>query len=54
MSNFERYVCAWGPDAPVSVGNAGLKMIRILMTIEDPNNRLTTGQTFEYIIKLQQ
>ena len=36
----------WGPTDPKP------KMIRILMTIDDPNGKLTDGQTFEYVFTL--
>jgi hypothetical protein len=28
------------------------KMLRFTVTVDDPNGRLTEGQTFEYVINL--
>ncbi len=38
------YPVAWGPTDSFRP-----KLIRITMTLEDPNNRLTDGQTYEYV-----
>lgn len=46
-----RYLCAWGPDTAA----AGLplpKMLRITMALDDPQGRLASGPTFEYVIQL--
>jgi hypothetical protein len=40
------YTCAWGPD------DIRPRMIRITMMVEDPDNRLPVGQTFEYVFTL--
>lgn len=45
-----RYTAAWGPDVPATVPMP--KLIRIIMTLEDPTGRLAEGQTFEYIYAL--
>ncbi len=45
------YLCAWGPDTD-AVGCPLPKMIRIILTIEDPNGRLAEGKTFEYVFQL--
>ena len=47
-----RYYAAWGPEhlAPGSLTRP--KMLRITMTVDDPNGRITEGQTYEYIIEL--
>jgi hypothetical protein len=40
------YTCAFGPT------DAKPKMIRILMTIDDPNGKLPEGQTYEFVFTL--
>lgn len=40
------YCCAWGPS------DRKPKMIRILMTLDDPASKLPEGQTFEYVFTL--
>ena len=46
MGTLDSYTCAFGPNDPKP------KMIRILLTIDDPNGKLTDGQTFEYVFTL--
>jgi prepilin-type N-terminal cleavage/methylation domain-containing protein len=46
-----RYICAWGPDTQAA-GWPMPKLIRITLTLDDPTGRMTTGQTYEYIIEL--
>jgi prepilin-type N-terminal cleavage/methylation domain-containing protein len=41
------YQCAWGPYDTVRP-----QMIRIILTLDDPNSRFAEGQTFEYVYKL--
>lgn len=43
------YTCAWGPDPSI---DRMPKMIRITLTIDDPNGKLTEGKTFEYVFSL--
>lgn len=45
------YLCAWGPDTEAS-GCPWPKMIRIVLTLEDPSGRLPDGKTFEYVYQL--
>jgi hypothetical protein len=40
------YTCVWGPGQPRP------KMIRIIVTLEDPENRLGVGQTYEYVFEV--
>jgi hypothetical protein len=40
------YTCAWGPSDPKP------KMIRLILTIDDPLGRTPSGQTFEYVFTL--
>lgn len=47
-----RYYAAWGPSDLRKGSLTKPKMIRITMTVDDPNGRLTEGQTFEYVIDL--
>ena len=48
-----RYYAAWGPNDLAKGSPTRPKMIRITMTVDDPNGRMTEGQTFEYVIDLQ-
>lgn len=41
------YTAAWGPN-----DTNRPKMLRIIATVDDPNGRLSDGQTFEYVINL--
>lgn len=43
----DTYLCAWGPDDIVRP-----KMIRITVTLDDLNGRLSEGQTYEYVVQL--
>jgi hypothetical protein len=43
----EYYLCAWGPNDPKPA------MFRITIVLEDPNGRLSQGQTFEFVFKVQ-
>jgi hypothetical protein len=47
-----RYYAAWGPNDLRKGSPTRPKMLRITMTVDDPNGRLTEGQTFEYVIDL--
>jgi prepilin-type N-terminal cleavage/methylation domain-containing protein len=47
-----RYYAAWGPSDLAAGSLARPKMIRITMTVDDPNGRMSEGQTYEYIINL--
>jgi hypothetical protein len=47
----EHYTAVWGPDTD-ALGIKRPKMIRIIATVDDPNGRLSDGQTFEYVINL--
>lgn len=47
-----RYVCAWGPYEMAKSSTERPLMFRITMTVEDANNRLSEGQTYEYVFKL--
>jgi hypothetical protein len=47
VSKGEYYTAAWGPN-----DTNRPKMIRIIATVDDPNGRLSDGQTFEYGINL--
>ncbi|HEX5243955.1 MAG TPA: hypothetical protein VFW23_11890, partial [Tepidisphaeraceae bacterium] len=55
------YTCAWGPYAPTKPP-AGMtnwpvyglpKLLRITVVFDDPNGRLGTEQSYEYIIDLR-
>jgi hypothetical protein len=50
------YVCAWGGESALSSLAPGVsprpKLLRITCTIRDPNGRLADGQSFEYIVNL--
>jgi hypothetical protein len=48
MQPTEFYQCAWGPYEM----NMRPTMIRITVTLDDPNSRLAEGQTFQYVFKL--
>jgi prepilin-type N-terminal cleavage/methylation domain-containing protein len=43
------YVAAWGPDTG---DQPRPKMIRIVVTIDDPDGRIAEGQTFEYVYRV--
>jgi hypothetical protein len=47
-----RYYAAWGPLEMASGSVVRPKMIRITMTVDDPNGRMSEGQTYEYVIDL--
>ena len=47
-----RYYAAWSPDDLKSGSLTRPKMLRITMTIDDPDGRITEGQTFEFVIDL--
>ena len=47
-----RYYAAWAPNDLRKGSPTRPKMLRITMTVDDPNGRLTEGQTFEYVIDL--
>jgi prepilin-type N-terminal cleavage/methylation domain-containing protein len=64
----EVYAAIWGPSgsygylpstdpanpAPVPIKGPPLpRLIRIIITLDDPNGRLNEGQTFEYVFRLQ-
>ena len=42
------YTCAWGPN-----DDNKPKMLRLIVRVDDPNGRLSNGQTVEYVINLQ-
>jgi hypothetical protein len=42
-----RYECVWGPGDPLP------KMIRVIIVLEDRNDRLATPQRFEYVFDVQ-
>jgi prepilin-type N-terminal cleavage/methylation domain-containing protein len=44
-----QYVVAWGPDTN---DQPRPKMIRIVVTIDDPEGRIAEGQTFEYVYRV--
>jgi prepilin-type N-terminal cleavage/methylation domain-containing protein len=44
-----QYVVAWGPD---TADQPRPKMIRIVITIDDPDGRIAEGQTFEYVYRV--
>jgi hypothetical protein len=46
MTPSDSYICAWGPSDPKP------QMIRIIMTVDDPNGKIADGQTFEYVFSL--
>ena len=43
--NNARYACAWHDDMPA--------MIRILIKVDDPNNKIKDGPWYEYVFKLK-
>jgi prepilin-type N-terminal cleavage/methylation domain-containing protein len=43
------YVVAWGPDTN---DQPRPKMIRVVVTIDDPDGRIAEGQTFEYVFRI--
>ena len=45
----DKYVVAWGPD---TVDQPRPKMVRIIVTIDDPDGRIAEGQTFEYVFRV--
>jgi hypothetical protein len=47
-----RYICTWTPRMLAS--GRGPWLIRITMTITDPNGRLPEGQTVQYVFSLPQ
>jgi len=47
-----RYYAAWGPSDLAAGSLHRPKMLRITMTVDDPNGRMSEGQTYEYIINL--
>jgi prepilin-type N-terminal cleavage/methylation domain-containing protein len=49
MTRTNRYICAWGPGDRRDL----IKLVRIIVTLDEPNGRLADGQTFQYVIKLQ-
>jgi hypothetical protein len=42
----DNYVCVWGPGQPRP------KLLRIVLTLEDGNDRLGVGQTYEYVFEV--
>jgi hypothetical protein len=52
------YTCAWGksvipgPNPPQLFEDPKPKMIRIIVTLDDPAGKLADGQTFEYVFTL--
>ena len=50
------YRCAWGPaeqiPPPGATQNLMPKMIRFVMTVEDPGGKVPGGQTVEYVFRL--
>ena len=47
-----RYICGWGAD-PATVNVPRPQMLRITITIDDPQGRLGGGESFEYVGNLQ-
>jgi prepilin-type N-terminal cleavage/methylation domain-containing protein len=47
-----RYYAAWGPSELAKGSLTRPRMIRITLTVDDPNGRITEGQTYEYVIDL--
>lgn len=47
-----RYVAAWNPSDLTRGSLKRPRMIRITMVVDDPQGRLTEGQTYEYVIDL--
>ena len=47
-----RYYAAWGPGDLAGNSQTRPKMLRITMTVDEPNGRMAEGQTYEYIIDL--
>lgn len=51
----DRYVVAWGPDTQAAAPPTPTPtMLRITIMLDDMSNRTGGGQTFEYIVQLQQ
>jgi hypothetical protein len=46
LTEGEYYTCAWGPYDRKPL------MIRITITMEDPNNHLANGQTYQFVFRL--
>jgi hypothetical protein len=46
MAPDDTYTCAWGPSDPKP------KMIRIIITLDDPSSKLADGKTFEFVFTL--
>ena len=44
-----RYIAAFGPTDDAA---SRIKMIRITVTLDDPNNRLAEGQQYQYVVAL--
>ncbi len=44
-----RYICAWGPD---DLGCPRPAMMRITITLVDPNGSVPNGQTYQFVYKL--
>jgi hypothetical protein len=47
MTPDEYYTAVWGPNDSFKP-----KLIRIIMTIDEPGGRTAEGQTYEFIFKL--
>ena len=47
-----RYYAAWGPVDLARGSPTRPKMLRVTMTVDDPNARMGEGQTFEYVLDL--
>jgi hypothetical protein len=47
LNEYNHYVCAWGPN---DLNRP--KLLRLIVRLDDPNNRIADGQTFEYVVKL--
>ncbi len=45
MQPGDRYICAWGPNDNATRP----KLIRITVTLDDPNGQLPDGQTYQYV-----
>jgi type II secretory pathway pseudopilin PulG len=45
-----QYICAWGPD---DLAEPRPSLIRITMTLDDPNGSIGEPPTYEYVFKLQ-
>ena len=48
----QKFVLAWGPSDLVKGSLTKPKMLRFTLAVDDPNGRLTEGQTFEYVVDL--